>query len=154
MQTVTLESPYAATKKHTVEEHISYAQECVEALLREGLAPFASHLLYTQPGVLDDNSPKDRALGIEAGLTLAEKTDMRVFAVDYGMSRGMLTALERTKGQQLGVMAHKIAPKKLFKVIEYQIQEDLERAVFHCETIGLPVNMDVTFAVDLNFKGE
>ena len=57
--------------------------------LRRGEAPFASHLLYTQPGVLDDLIPKERKQGIEAGLELAKRADATVVYADLGISKGM-----------------------------------------------------------------
>jgi hypothetical protein len=36
--------------------------------LLRGESPIASHLLYTQPGILKDDVPEERPLGIEAGL--------------------------------------------------------------------------------------
>ena len=43
---------------------MAYARACVADCLRRGEAPIASHLLYTQPGVLDDDVPEERAQGI------------------------------------------------------------------------------------------
>jgi hypothetical protein len=40
-----------------------------------GEAPIASHLLYTQPGVLNDGVPAERAHGIEAGLAWLRAAD-------------------------------------------------------------------------------
>jgi hypothetical protein len=59
-----------------------------------GEAPIASHLLYTQPGVLDDTDSAQRAQGIAAGLAWRDVADASVFYVDRGMSGGMLAALE------------------------------------------------------------
>lgn len=66
-----------------------------DCLLR-GEAPIASHLLYTQPGVLDDDVPNERALGIAAGLAWAKVADARVFYMDLGMSRGMQASVDGT----------------------------------------------------------
>lgn len=54
---VLLESPYAGN----VELNVTYARACMRDCLKRGEAPFASHLLYTQPGVLDDLVPNERA---------------------------------------------------------------------------------------------
>ena len=43
-----------------------------DCLLR-GEVPFASHLFYTQPGILDDNKPDERVFGIMAGKAIIEK---------------------------------------------------------------------------------
>ncbi len=57
-----------------------------------GESPIASHLLLTQPNVLDDDVPAERTLGIEAGLEWAKKADASVFYLDLGVSRGMTRA--------------------------------------------------------------
>lgn len=64
MRKVVVESPYAGN----VERNLAYARACLHDCLLRGEAPIASHLLYTQPGVLDDDRPEERKLGIEAGL--------------------------------------------------------------------------------------
>lgn len=85
MRFVILESPYAGD----VERNLRYARACMKDCLARGEAPFASHLLYTQPGVLDDGKPEERALGIRAGLELARRADATVVYVDLGISSGM-----------------------------------------------------------------
>lgn len=85
VRTVTIESPYAGA----VELNTRYARACVHDCLTRGEAPFASHLLYTQEGVLDDGIPDERTQGIDAGLALAAKMDARVVYTDLGISGGM-----------------------------------------------------------------
>jgi len=94
MRRVIIESPFAGD----VERNVMYARAAMRDCLLHGEAPIASHLLYTQDGVLDDNDPEDRALGIEAGLIWAQVADAAVFYVDYGWSPGMLAAKERHLG--------------------------------------------------------
>ncbi len=50
MEAVILESPYGGTPEE-VERNVKYARACLRDCLLRGEAPFASHLLYTQPGV-------------------------------------------------------------------------------------------------------
>lgn len=85
---VVLESPYGGDEA-VLERNIAYARECLADSLARGEAPIASHLLYTQPGVLDDNVPEDRAKGIAAGLAWLRVAEASVVYVDYGVSRGM-----------------------------------------------------------------
>jgi hypothetical protein len=61
---VIVESPFAGD----IEANVIYARAAVRDCVLRGEAPIASHLLFTQPGILDDNVPEERALGIEAGL--------------------------------------------------------------------------------------
>lgn len=91
MRLVILESPYAGN----VERNVAYARAAMADCLRRGEAPIASHLLYTQPGVLDDDVPEERTLGIAAGLQWGRVAEAAVFYVDLGWSRGMLAAQER-----------------------------------------------------------
>ena len=82
---VILESPYAGD----VERNLAYARMAVKDSLLRGEAPIASHLLYTQEGILDDNVPYERKLGINAGLAWKDVADKHVFYIDYGYSKGM-----------------------------------------------------------------
>lgn len=51
MRRVIVESPYAGD----IERNMRYLRACLADCLRRGEAPFASHAIYTQPGVLDDS---------------------------------------------------------------------------------------------------
>lgn len=62
--------------------------------LRRHEAPFASHLLYTQPGVLRDSMEEERILGIAAGLAWGGWADATVVYVDRGISQGMRLGIE------------------------------------------------------------
>jgi len=87
---VIIESPYAGD----VKRNITYAKHCMNDSLRRGEAPIASHLLYTQDGILDDDIPEERMLGINAGLAWKSVADKQVFYIDYGYSSGMKYAKE------------------------------------------------------------
>ena len=89
MRRVILESPYAAPDERGLEINITYARQCIRDSLRRGEAPIASHLLYTQEGILDDNIPEERQWGIDAGLAWKEVADASVVYTDFGISRGM-----------------------------------------------------------------
>lgn len=62
-----------------------------------GDSPLASHLLYTQPGILRDDDPSERRMGIEAGLAWGPVADATVVYVDRGVSSGMAIGAERAK---------------------------------------------------------
>lgn len=86
MRLVIIESPYAGD----VEANVDYARRCVRDSLSRGEAPIASHLLYTQPGILDDNDPIERQWGIDAGLAWRAVAQASVVYIDMGgVSRGM-----------------------------------------------------------------
>lgn len=57
--------------------------------LNKGDAPFASHGLYTQEGVLDDTVPAEREHGITAGFEWRKAAEATVVYTDLGISSGM-----------------------------------------------------------------
>lgn len=97
MRLVIVESPYAGN----IETHIAYAKRCIHDCLLRNEAPIASHLLFTQPGILDDSKPEERMLGIEAGLAWFRVCDAVVVYTDYGYSRGMAGAMGRARGMRV-----------------------------------------------------
>lgn len=62
--------------------------------LMRGDAVFASHLLYTQDGILDDSIQEEREIGIQAGFKIGQFANRRVFYVDRGITSGMAWGLE------------------------------------------------------------
>ena len=93
MRRVVLESPYAGN----VERNVEYARRCIRDCLLRGEAPIASHLLFTQPGILDDKVAEERYLGIEAGLAWLIQADVMVLYIDLGISPGMREAMSRAQ---------------------------------------------------------
>jgi hypothetical protein len=89
MRLVVLESPYGAPDDEGVATNVAYARACVRDCLRRGDSPIASHLLFTQDGVLDDRVQADRDLGIAAGLAWLPVAKATVVYTDRGISRGM-----------------------------------------------------------------
>lgn len=85
MRLVIIESPYAGD----IEANVEYARACIRDSLSWGEAPIASHLLYTQPGILRDSMPKERQWGIDAGLAWGSVAEATVVFVDRGISKGM-----------------------------------------------------------------
>lgn len=85
MRLVIIESPYAGD----VAANVDYARRCVRDSLSRGEAPIASHLLYTQPGILDDTIPAERQWGIDAGLAWHAVPIVTVVYTDHGLSSGM-----------------------------------------------------------------
>lgn len=90
MRLVIIESPYAGD----IEANVKYARACMRDALSRGEAPIASHLLYTQPGILRDEVPAEREKGIAAGLAWRRVAELTAFYLDRGWSRGMLAARE------------------------------------------------------------
>ena len=90
MKKVILESPFAGD----VEANIEYARRCIRDCLLRGESPYASHLLYTQKGILDDDVPEERKLGIEAGFEWRSGAELTVVYTDRGISGGMRQGIE------------------------------------------------------------
>jgi hypothetical protein len=82
---VVVESHYAGD----VEANLDYLRACLRDCLLRGEAPFASHALYTQPGVLRDEVPAERELGMDAGFCWRHAASKTVVYTDRGMSGGM-----------------------------------------------------------------
>jgi len=80
-----VESPYAGN----VEVNLRYLRACMRDCLLRGEAPFASHGLYTQEGVLDDGVLNERTLGIDAGFAWRRGADKTAVYTDLGISNGM-----------------------------------------------------------------
>jgi hypothetical protein len=93
MKRVLIESPYAGDIKRNVE----YAKECVKDCLRRGESPYASHLFFTQDGILNDDIPEERRQGIMAGLAWEDVADMVAIYADFGVTDGMKIGLDRHK---------------------------------------------------------
>lgn len=89
MRRVILESPYAGASNAEIARNVRYARAALRDSLQRGEAPIASHLLYTQPGVLDDAVPAERQQGIDAGLAWRTVAEASVVYTDLGISRGM-----------------------------------------------------------------
>lgn len=92
---VILESPFAGD----VEKNLKYARKCMRDCFMKGEFPFASHLLYTQEGILDDDLPEERKLGIDAGLCWGKFANKTVVYTDLGITEGMKEGIERAKSE-------------------------------------------------------
>jgi hypothetical protein len=93
MRLVIIESPFAGD----VARNIRYARAALKDCLERGEAALASHLLYTQPGVLNDEDEVERVIGIEAGLAWGKVADATVVYMDLGITRGMTLGIERAR---------------------------------------------------------
>lgn len=91
MRLVIVESPFAGD----VQRNLLYVRTAMRDCLLRGEAPFASHALYTQAGVLDDRNPEERVLGIGAGLEWGQHADATVVYTDLGITPGMEQGIHR-----------------------------------------------------------
>lgn len=97
MRLVIVESPYRGIDEYETDRNVRYARGCVRDALRRGEAPIASHLLYTQPGILRDNVKAERDLGIAAGLAWRTVAQASVVYTDHGISEGMQHGIDRAR---------------------------------------------------------
>ena len=101
MKLVIIESPY----KGNVPRNKLYLRACIRDCIMRGESPYASHRMLTD--ALDDDDPRERELGIHAGLAwrharvpirdsdgavIGHAPVQHVFYIDLGWSRGMLLA--------------------------------------------------------------
>lgn len=101
---VILETPYSGD----IEVNESYARQCMRDCLARGEAPFASHMLYTQPGVLRDDVPLERELVIRAGFAWRELAEYTVVYTDMGISRGMRQGIDNARVKNLKVIFRRL----------------------------------------------
>lgn len=111
MRLVILESPYAGDTPEQIRRNVDYARLCVRDALSRGEAPIASHLLYTQPGILRDEMPAERRLGIEAGLAWRRVAEASVVYTDLGVTPGMEKGIEAAMRAGLQVERRWLAPQ-------------------------------------------
>lgn len=103
MRRVLIESPFSGPTPEQEEEHVRYARACIKDALSHGDAPLASHLLYTQPGILNDDIPEERQWGIDAGIEWYKVAQACVVYTDYPVSKGMQYGIDRAKAQGIPV---------------------------------------------------
>jgi hypothetical protein len=79
---------------------------CLHDCLEPGEAPFASHLLYTQPGVLCDGVANEREQEIKAGLAWAERAQATIV---LHRSQHQRTHESRYRGCQANGAANRVS---------------------------------------------
>src|SRR5208337_1854682 len=111
MRSVIIESPFSSGTLISIPDVVArnerYLDACMLACLRRDESPYASHGLYTRPGVLKDILPDERKLGMMAGwcwlevMSAAGLNGLSVVYLDLGMSSGMEDGIKRARA--LGV---------------------------------------------------
>jgi hypothetical protein len=99
MKLVVIESPLSAPDRDGIEKNKEYAKRAMVDSLHRGEAPYASHLLFDQPGILNDLISNDRSLGIRVGFAWGAKADVIAVYADLGISSGMLAGIEVAKSR-------------------------------------------------------
>lgn len=89
MRKVIIESPYQGLNDAERHRNIRYARAAIRDSVLKGEAPIASHLLFTQPGILKDWVVEERIKGMQAGWNWFSSADAVIAYVDFGTSNGM-----------------------------------------------------------------
>lgn len=99
LKLVVVESPFSSGTTPPIlaveARNLRYVRAAMRDCLQRKEAPFPSHALYTQPGVLDDHDPEERRLGMEAGFAWGAAGDLVAVYLDLGWSRGMREGVRR-----------------------------------------------------------
>ena len=110
---VIVESPFAGGFAN-----VKYARECVRDCINRGESPFASHLLYTQKGLLDDNIPAERRKGIDAAIGWLEVADYIAVYMDLEITPGMVVGIIRATKMGKPIKLRWIREQRPEQVIE------------------------------------
>lgn len=113
MKLVILESPFAGDVKFNE----MYARACLRDSLLRGESPIASHLLYTQPGVLDDDIPDERMMGIDAGLSWRSVATGSVVYMDLGVTPGMQYGINKMVSEDKPVIFRHLDPQTMKELL-------------------------------------
>lgn len=98
MKRVIIESPYGSDDDQIVERNIRFLRACMhDAIVNHNEAPYASHGLYTQPGVMNDRDEKERDLSIQAGLLWRDVAELAVVYTNLGITKGMRFGIQHAE---------------------------------------------------------
>lgn len=107
MRRVVIESPFGTNidgtpaDAATIERNREYLDAAMRDSFGNGEAPFASHRLY--PGVLRDEDPRERRLGMEAGFLWGECAERVIVYGDLGVTKGMREGVARARAAGIPV---------------------------------------------------
>lgn len=121
---VLIESPLAAPDIEGWVRNKKFARACMRDCLSKGEAPYASHLLYAQEGLLNDDIAQERALGIHAGLVWGKFARKSIVYTDLGISSGMERGIKRAReeGREIEYRILGFIPEVLPQEIELEIK--------------------------------
>ena len=117
---VIIESPCRGLNKTQRKLYRNYAILCVADSFTRGECPFASHLFYDQEGILNDNDPIERRIGIEAGLAWGKLADLTAVYADLGISGGMNKGIEEARNCNRRIVKRTLWPYG--EIVEVKIE--------------------------------
>ncbi len=88
-----------------------YARVCALDCLVRGESPYASHLFFDHPDLLDDEIADHRELGIKAGFAWGAHAELRIFYLDLGESDGMKLGRAQAREQEQPVEDRWVFPQ-------------------------------------------
>jgi hypothetical protein len=94
---VIIESPYRGGPASA-----TYLKHILRACLLSGWAPYASHAIY--PIVLDDATPAERAIGMQAGLAWHKHSTVQLVFLDLGLTPGMVEGINHFRQYTTGTV--------------------------------------------------
>jgi len=129
MPRVVIESPFAGD----VAANVAYAERCVLDSLCRGEAPYASHLFFTRPGLLDDLDPAQRELGIEAGLAWGLSAELVAVYVDRDISQGMRLGVGRHLARHKPVVVRTIERMRPSLLSAFRRELEIAHQCLYCD---------------------
>ena len=138
---VTIESPYRADTQAGIVRNITFARQICRIAVLHGYAPYASHLFYTQTGILEDSIPEERWLGMQAGLEWSSLSQEVWYCSRFGerMSLGMLEAFKRHVGEGLMVRSLQFVQDDAGMIASRSEQDAMWLASEVADKIAVPV---------------
>lgn len=117
IKTVIVETPFKGATEEEQQKNIDYARACAhDCLVNHNEAPFLSHLIYTQVGILNDAIPAERQLGIDAGLAIGSRMEATIVYVDRGISGGMQYGIINAQKANRTIIYRSLTNQKFFIV--------------------------------------
>lgn len=101
---VIIESPFAGD----IERNLRYVRACMRDCVFRSEAPFASHALYTQEGVLRDEVPEERELGMGLGWHVMKRADRVAVYTDLGWSSGMIRGVNAARDAGIEIVLRRL----------------------------------------------
>lgn len=120
---VLIESPLAAPTAEGVVRNKKFARACMRDCLTRGEAPYASHLLFAQEGLINDDVPEERAIGIHAGLVWGTAAAKTVVYTDLGISPGMDRGILRAKADKREIEYRELGMVPTVSPMEVELEE-------------------------------
>lgn len=88
-------TPWRTAPGHDRAARVAYVRRAVKDSLDRGESPVAPHLMLH--GVLDDDRPSERQIGIDAGLAVLGAVERLVVYEDHGITDGMEAEIEAAR---------------------------------------------------------